>query len=312
MMTGLCVNAAAQDRPVSGLVLDASTGEPLAGASVYAADSRAGTITDSGGHFALSIPGKCKELEIAFIGYEKQVVAVSPASTYFEVLMKSSSVEIDQVIVIGYGTAKKSDLTGSVSSIGSKDLVKSAPVSLEKGLQGRISGVNVVQNDGAPGSGISVQIRGTNSFLGGTEPLYVVDGIPITTSNDQESINFEGNTYSYRFYHVLVLDCGKVLTVGRNAPFHAEAFRKHGLHFCHVLLVQLPGSSRFPVRPVENHVCMVIRLMLRCFYPKRGLPRPCGCRFGTCVFRSVPRCALRNPEAVGVSCRPRSRQLPLE
>lgn len=198
MMTGLCVNAAAQDRPVSGLVLDASTGEPLAGASVYAADSRAGTITDSGGHFALSIPGKCKELEIAFIGYEKQVVAVSPASTYFEVLMKSSSVEIDQVIVIGYGTAKKSDLTGSVSSIGSKDLVKSAPASLEKGLQGRISGVNVVQNDGAPGSGISVQIRGTNSFLGGTEPLYVVDGIPITTSNDQESINFEENTYSYR------------------------------------------------------------------------------------------------------------------
>ncbi len=198
MMIGLCAYAFAQNRPINGLVLDASTGEPLAGASVYAVDGRIGTITGADGRFALSVPDLCKTLEIDFLGYEKRTVALLSSKTYYEVAMESTQAEIDQVIVIGYGTARKSDLTGSVSSIGSKDLVKSNPVSLEKGLQGRMSGVNVVQNDGAPGSGISVQIRGTNSFLGGTEPLYVVDGVPITTSNDQESINFEENTYSYR------------------------------------------------------------------------------------------------------------------
>lgn len=198
IMTSLCVSAIAQNRSVNGLVIDASSREPLAGASVFATGTQVGTTTGPDGRFVLSVPGKCQSLEIAFIGYDTQTVALLPSVSYFEVMMEISHEEIDKVIVIGYGTARKSDLTGSVSSISAKDLVKSNPVSFEKGLQGRISGVNVVQNDGAPGSGISVQIRGTNSFLGGTEPLYVVDGIPITTSNDQESINFEDNTYSYR------------------------------------------------------------------------------------------------------------------
>ena len=91
---------------------------------------------------------------------------------------------------------KKSDLTGSVAQVKSEELLKSSPISLEKGLQGRLTGVNVVSNDGAPGGGISIQIRGTNSFQGSTEPLYVIDGVPISDSND-DTINFDSSSPNY-------------------------------------------------------------------------------------------------------------------
>ena len=198
VMIMLCGSMFAQNRSINGLIIDSSTREPLIGASVLADGTTLGTVSGPDGRFSLSVPASCKKLEANYLGYEKQTIVLVDSKTYYEIALAHSATEMDQIVVIGYGTAKKSDLTGSVSSLKSEALTKSNPVSFEKGLQGRLSGVNVVQNDGAPGSGISVQIRGTNSFLGGTEPLYVVDGIPVTTSNDQESINFEDNTYSYR------------------------------------------------------------------------------------------------------------------
>lgn len=101
--------------------------------------------------------------------------------------MKEDAELLDEVVVVGYGTMKKSDLTGSVASIKSEDLMKTNPISINQGLQGRIAGVQVNQNDGAPGAGVSIQIRGANSFSTSTEPLYIVDGIPFTTSGMPET-----------------------------------------------------------------------------------------------------------------------------
>lgn len=188
----------AQVRTVSGIVTDAGSGEPLAGITVLVPGTDNGTATDQDGRYSLRIQSAAKTLTFTSLGYEESVVTLRQATDTYNVSMRESTSYLDELIVIGYGTVKKSDLTGSVGSLRSDDITKNNPMSVEKGMQGRLAGVNVVQNDGAPGSGISVQIRGTNSFLGGTEPLYVVDGIPITTSNDQESINFESNTYAYR------------------------------------------------------------------------------------------------------------------
>lgn len=188
----------AQERTVSGHVTDGTSGLPMIGATVMVPGTKTGTTTDADGAFTLKVPSNATRLSVISLGYEDASIELTAAKDRYSVEVFESSTYLDDVIVVGYGTVRKSDLTGSVGSLRSDDLMKTSPVSMEKGMQGRLTGVNVVQNDGAPGSGISVQIRGTNSFLGGTEPLYVVDGVPITTSNNQESINFEDNTFSFR------------------------------------------------------------------------------------------------------------------
>lgn len=192
------VIAIAQERVVSGVVIDGTSGEPMVGATVLVSGTNTGTTTDINGAFQLKVPAGTKKLSVVSLGYADATIDLNTSKDKYSVEIFESSAYLDDVIVVGYGTVRKSDLTGSVASLRSDALMKTSPVSVEKGMQGRLTGVNVVQNDGAPGSGISVQIRGTNSFLGGTEPLYVVDGVPITTSNNQESINFEDNTFSYR------------------------------------------------------------------------------------------------------------------
>ena len=181
-----------QKKTVTGTVTDAAG--PVIGASVFVKGTSKGVITDIDGNFSLEVePGAT--LVFSYIGYTSKEVVVGNQSV-INVRLSEDTELLDEVVVVGYGYVKKSDLTGSVGQVKSEDLLKNSPVSLEQGLQGRLAGVNVVSNDGAPGGGISIQIRGTNSFQGSTEPLYVIDGVPVSDSND-DTINFDSSAPPY-------------------------------------------------------------------------------------------------------------------
>ena len=169
-------NLFAQSIEVQGVVRAADGDQPLVGVRVVQLNSTNGVLTDEQGKFRLTVQMN-DSLEVSFFGYQTEKMAVTNTSP---LQISLRSVTLDEVVVIGYGTQRKSDLTGSVASIKSTELAKTTLTSLEQGLQGRIAGVNVTQGDAAPGAGITIEIRGTNSILGGNQPLYVVDGIPIT------------------------------------------------------------------------------------------------------------------------------------
>ena len=178
----LIINPAfAQEKRLSGKVYD-ERGIELPGVSVSIKNTKIGVITDSEGKFSLNAPLGSQTLVFSFLGMEEQEVPIDNKLS-FQVSLKMQINTLSDVIVIGYGTVNKSDLTGSVSRITREDLIKDAPVNILQSLQGKIAGVNVTQNDGAPGAGLSIRIRGSNSFLGGTEPLYVIDGVPFNNNS---------------------------------------------------------------------------------------------------------------------------------
>ncbi len=166
---------------IRGKVID-EKGEALPGVSILVKGSQRGTTTHSDGTFSLDTQPGDTRLIFSFVGYQSQEVLIGNR-TEIKVSMKVDNKAFDEVVVVGYGSTKKKDLTGSVLSIKSDDLLKSNPVTLEQGIQGKAAGVFVTQTDGAPGAAMSIQIRGASSFMGGTEPLYVVDGIPLMDDN---------------------------------------------------------------------------------------------------------------------------------
>lgn len=182
LMMLLPLTASAQSK-VTGTVTDAN-GETVIGATVKIKGvNGVGTVTDLDGKFSINAkPGQT--LEISYVGYSNKTAKV-PANGKISIVMTEDTHSLNEVVVVGYGTMKRSDLTGSVSSIDEKAIKQGVNTSMEQAMQGRIAGVQVTQNSGAPGGGISVQIRGINSF-NGNEPLYVIDGIPVSgnTSNN--------------------------------------------------------------------------------------------------------------------------------
>ena len=172
----------AQESIVTGTITDANDGSPLIGANVLVKDAGVGSIADTEGRYSVNVPKGKNVLVFSCIGYKEQTITLKPGQRTLNVRMAEDTELLDEVVVVGYGTVKKSDLTGSVTSIKSDELMKTNPISINQSLQGRIAGVQVNQNDGAPGAGVSIQIRGANSFSTSTEPLYIVDGIPFTTS----------------------------------------------------------------------------------------------------------------------------------
>ncbi len=170
----------AQDKKITGKVSDES-GTPLAGVSVRIKDTKLATNTDVNGNFMISASNS-QIIVFSFLGMEEQEFNIGN-KTSFNITLKSKSTTLSDVVIIGYGSVKKADLTGSVARIEREDLIKDGPINILQALQGKIAGVNVTQNDGSPGAGLSIKIRGSNSFLGGTEPLYVIDGIPFNNSS---------------------------------------------------------------------------------------------------------------------------------
>ncbi len=183
-----CSCLMAQDGIITGVVTDSNDGSPLIGANVVVKGAAGvGTVTDIDGRYSVKMPKGTNTLVFTCIGYREQELTLKSGQTVLNVVMKEDAELLDEVVVVGYGTMKKSDLTGAVTGIKSEDLMKANPISLNQGLQGRIAGVQVSQNDGAPGAGVSIQIRGANSFSTSSEPLYVIDGIPFTTSGMPDS-----------------------------------------------------------------------------------------------------------------------------
>lgn len=178
--TGVVLPAYAQGPAVSGTVTS-SDGAPVPGVSVQLKGSSSGTTTDEKGKFRLSSTTANGILIFSMLGYLKQEVPFT-AGTPLSVTLESTASQVGEVVVIGYGSARKKDLTGAVSQVKAKDINMVATTTPLQALQGRAAGVQVTQNSGSPGGSISVRIRGTNSIQGSNEPLYVVDGFPLNGS----------------------------------------------------------------------------------------------------------------------------------
>jgi TonB-linked SusC/RagA family outer membrane protein len=176
----LSMTALAQQVKVSGIVKRVNSGEPLAGVTISSGSSR--TQTDNDGNFSLSVSSARATLSFSHVGFETKQVALN-GETKVEVSMTQKTGNLDDVIIVGYGSVRKKDLVGAVSSVSAKDMEGQAMNSIEQGLQGRTAGVQITQSDAAPDGGMSVIIRGSNSAVGGTEPLYVIDGVPVSGGN---------------------------------------------------------------------------------------------------------------------------------
>lgn len=168
---------------LKGRIVDES-GNPLSGASVSIKGSNVGISTKADGTFSIVSPEQTGILVITYIGYESKELSFAATSSVFNVVLKRLENTTDEVVVIGYGTRNKKDLTGSIAQVKTAEL-ESVPVyNIEEALKGRASGVQVTHNSGAPGSRIEVRIRGANSMIGDNAPLYVVDGFPVTGGID--------------------------------------------------------------------------------------------------------------------------------
>ena len=178
--------SSAQDlKVIRGTVYDNSGHAVLQGVSVSNQGSNKGVSTDGNGKYTIQAK-KGDIIEFSIIGYTTQQITIKDQSVV-DVLLEKGGAKLDQVVVIGYGTVKKSDVTGAVGSVSSKDLTAFPVTDAIMGLQGKTAGVQVNQNSGAPGGTVSVRIRGGNSLLGNNEPLYVVDGFAL--SGDPDAIN---------------------------------------------------------------------------------------------------------------------------
>lgn len=176
-----CLSAFAQNKQVSGTV-SGNDGTPLPGVNVTVKGTKTGVSTNVNGFFKLSVPAN-STLVFSFVGYLSKEVAVSDAAIYNVKLTSDvNSLAEVAVVSIGYGTAKRSDLTGAISSVSATTIAKVPVTSLDQALQGRAAGVQVTNNDASPGGNVTVLIRGTGSLApGGNAPLYVIDGYPTET-----------------------------------------------------------------------------------------------------------------------------------
>lgn len=178
LLIGCPLSILAQDKMVTGTVRDAI--DVVIGASVtMKGNTSVGTITDIDGNFTLSVPTSAKELEISFIGYDNQTIAIGN-KTHFDVTLKESSVMLEEVVAIGYAKVKRKDLTGATSSVSSGELAAVPAMTAAQALQGKAAGVNIVTKSGAPGAGANITVRGGTSITQSTEPLYIVDGFEMS------------------------------------------------------------------------------------------------------------------------------------
>ena len=174
-------SVSAQTVTITGTVTD-ETGEPIIGASVLEKGTQVGASTDIDGNFSLKISGK-NPLVVTYVGMTPQEIDVK-GKTRIDVVMKENSVVLDDVVVIGYGTARKKDLTGSVSSLSSKAIENVPVVNVAEAMSGKLAGVNVTTSEGSPDAEINIRVRGGGSITQESTPLYIVDGFPVSSISD--------------------------------------------------------------------------------------------------------------------------------
>lgn len=238
--------AFSQNRTITGKVTDASSGQGVLGSTVSVKGSRQATQTDNQGNFTLSVSNSAKTLVISSVGYESKEIPIN-GRTDISTSLQITNSRLNDVVVVGYGTQKRKDLTGAVSSIGASTIAKVPVVSAEQALQGRAAGVQVTSNDAAPGGNITVLIRGTGSLASyGNNPLYVVDGYPISTGinninpSDIASIDVLKDASATAIYGIRAANGVVIITTKKG--------RKDGLQ------VSLDAYSAFQSKPKEYNL----------------------------------------------------------
>jgi len=190
------ISSQAQNKTISGKVTDSKDGSALAGASVVVKGSKAGSQTGADGSFKISVPSSASVLVISSVGFGSQEVNIS-GKLSVDVALSASTDQLNDVVVIGYGTARKKDLTGSVVSVQAKNFNQGAIVAPDQLLQSKVAGLEVTNTSGQPGAASTIQIRGTSSIRSNNNPLYVVDGVPLDGGSARPNLsNTFGSTPS--------------------------------------------------------------------------------------------------------------------
>lgn len=185
----LSCHVMAQQTTVTGTITDGTDGSPLIGANVLVKGTGTGSIADVNGKFSVSVPTGKDVLVISCIGYKQQEITLKAGQKVVNVVMKEDSELLDEVVVVGYGTMKKSDLSGASVSMGEDKIKGSIITNLDQSLQGRAAGVTAVTTSGAPGSSSSIRVRGQATINASAEPLYVIDGV-IVQGGGQSGADF--------------------------------------------------------------------------------------------------------------------------
>ncbi len=202
-LMGIGIQASAQ-KTLSGKLTDQETGDPLIGANIMIKGTDVGTVTDFDGNYTLEYEGESPVLVVSYVGYKSIEVPVENATT-LDIPLEVDAANLESVVVIGYGQTRKKDLTTAVATLSSEDIQDQAVNSFDQALVGKIAGVQVLQTSGSPGAGLSVRVRGTGSITAGNEPLYVVDGVPISNDNNRATGEINTGTGNYPEQPVNVL-----------------------------------------------------------------------------------------------------------
>jgi iron complex outermembrane receptor protein len=181
--------AMAQNKTVSGKVSDAS-GNPIAGASIIAKGTTVGTQTDASGAFSFSVPSTATTLVLSSVGYTTIEIAIGTGPV--SATLAASAGSLNEVVVVGYGTTRKKDLTGAVASVKEKDFNRGIMTAPDQLIQGKVAGVQVINNSGAPGGATTIRIRGNSSIRTGNTPLIVVDGVPLDGGTARPDVSVNG------------------------------------------------------------------------------------------------------------------------
>ena len=192
LLAMLCLVTFAQGKTVTGTVVD-GTGEPLIGVSVLVKGTTAGAITDFDGKFSIPNVKAGSTLVVSYIGYATQEIKVGNQTT-FNITMEDDNQLLDEVVVIGYGTAKKKDLTGAVSTVKGDALAKVPVTNVAEALTGKLAGVQITTTDGSPDAEMIIKVRGGGSITGDNSPLYIVDGFPMSSMSDLSPSDIEDIT----------------------------------------------------------------------------------------------------------------------
>lgn len=214
------VAATPADQPVSGRVRD-EKGVALVGVNIQVKGTTQGTTTATDGSYRLNVPDGRTTLVFSYIGYQKQEIVVG-TRTQLDVALTPEENSLNEVVVVGYGEVKKRDLTGSVAQIDEESIKQTPIISPEQALQGRIAGLQLTQSSGAPGAGTSVRIRGTGSLTAGNEPLYVIDGFPVSGS---ESNTPDAGTSSSNISNVFTQSNNPLSTINPNDIVSIEVLK---------------------------------------------------------------------------------------
>jgi TonB-linked SusC/RagA family outer membrane protein len=188
MLLFLCTLTFAQSRQITGRVTDQKDGNALPGVTVKVKGTNSGTVTTPDGSYKLEVPAQGAFLVFSFVGYDDQEIAVGSQKS-INVVLSTGNKDLSEVVVVGYGTQNRRELTGAVSKISGKEVANQPIVSFESAIQGKSPGVVIESGSGKVGQGIKVRIRGTSSISASSQPLYVVDGMPVNSTSNTDINN---------------------------------------------------------------------------------------------------------------------------